>query len=183
MSTTMLGAVNDSFKKFLKDEFSSPPTVKTNPVFMNDEARMESSGLRKFHGRSYISVIYFYLSEKHAQKEQICGSIILYLREGVAYQLIKAMGFVTQNEKITEEGLADMCGELCNMLVGAFKNDVSNLGYKDLYMSAPEKYIDMVPQGVRLFDKNQKLYQEFSFYLWDVRAIVVDVVLADVPRK
>ena len=183
MSTTMLGAVNENFKKFMKDEFSSPPAVKTIPVFLNDFGRMEASGLRKFHGRSYISVIYFYLSEKHFAKNDICGSVVLYLREGVAYPLIKAMGYVGANEKITEEGLADMGGELCNMLVGTFKNDISNLGYKDIFMSAPEKYIDLVPDGVRLFDKGQKVYQEFSFFLWDVRAIVVDLVMADVPRK
>ncbi len=183
MTTAMMGAVNDNFKKILKDEFSSPPTVKTSPVIINDDACMEASGLRKFHGRSYISVAYFYLSEEHAKKNQVCGTLVLYVREGLAYQLIKAMGRVSQNEKITEENLANACAEACMILAEKFKKDIANLGYKELYAATPEKHMDMVSSGVRLFDKNQKFFQEFSFYLEDVRAIVVDVVLSDIPRR
>lgn len=183
MSTTMPGVVQESFKKFLKDEFSTSPSVNVNSVFMNDFGGMEASGLRKFHGRSYVSAVYFYLSEKHAEKKETCGTIVVYLRESVVFQLVKATSRLGQNEKITEEILLNASGEFSNTLAENLKKNLTNLGYKDLFVSPPEKRVDLFPEGVKVFDKGIKSYQEFSFYLWDVKAIVVDVIMSEVPRR
>lgn len=182
MNTAVINAVTESFKKSLKEDFSSPPTADTKSLLFNDFGGMQASGLRKFHGRSYVSVIYFYLSEKQSEKNEVFGTFVLYVRDSAAYALARSMGRTGQSEKNTEEVVMSAVGEICNIIAGNFKDGISNLGYKKLFTSTPQNYMDMVPQGAKVFDKGQKNYHEYNFYLGDVRAVVIDAVMADVPR-
>lgn len=183
LSKTMMGTVTEIFQKTSTENFSQGPTAKTRMIWIaeQDTDKMQVPAPDKFMGRCYISVITLHLSARHLEKKIPCGTVVLYVNQPVALQLLKSLKNFSGHD-ITEEQVIDYCGEFCNIIVGGFKNDLANLGYADLTISAPSNYINLVPEGAP-FEQKQEKYQEVTFYFWNEPALVVDITLAPIPMR
>ncbi len=172
LATTLMGTVSDTFESMCKEKLSSPPQLETRPVEA-ENGKVIISGFRKFAVKCYLSVIYFYLSEADKQKDKSCGCAVLYVKESGALNFVKAMEYMDA-ETATEEEIQDMCGEFCNVIVGAFRQDLVELGYTNLEMGTPINYRDSIPEGVPI-NKSQKDYQELRVFLFGANPVVMDI--------
>ncbi|MCA9407140.1 MAG: hypothetical protein KC733_00480 [Candidatus Omnitrophica bacterium] len=174
LATTMMGGVKSIFEKMSTLTFSQDPEFKEREIIEYD-SRWRVFGLEKFNSACYVAVINFYRSTADQELHKACGAFVLYIEEGNAAKLLKALGY----PDVDDEDLSimfDIVGELCNVLAGQFKNDLLGLGFPDLVMSAPQKYRNDVPDGVE-FEYEQTTYYELSFFLWKEKVFVIDATL------
>ena len=138
-------------------------------------SRMRVFGMEKFNGPCFISVINYYSSEVDLKAHKAGGAVVLYIEEGNAAKLLKALGFKKFDEE-DNDAVLKMCGEFCTLLAEDYKKELSSLGYKDLVLSAPSNYLNGVPEGVE-FSYDQYVKYEMSFYLWKQKTVVLDVTM------
>ena len=180
LNELVMKTVTEIFEKMSKEKFSRQPVTKRRPIIVEGEDRMMASGFFKNFGRSYISSINYYLTQGHAQRHKPSGTLVVYVSQIVAEQLFKSMNLLTKS-KVDDALLADLCGELCNMFAGDFKTKLVSAGYRDLLISSPVNFLDKSSEGVE-FNFDLDFYQEFQFYLYNEKAIVVDVALTALPK-
>lgn len=175
IATTLIEVVQDTFRKMGNVEFSKDPRFIKRDI-IEYESRMRVFGLEKFNGPCYVSSISYYSSQKHQEAHDACGTMNLFMEEGAAGKILKTLGYTGFDDE-DETMVLDNCGEFCNVLAGNFKNGLTNLGYKDLYLSAPIKEKNNLSKGAE-FPFSQYIYYETEFYLWKQKAVVVDIVMA-----
>ncbi|MCA9401611.1 MAG: chemotaxis protein CheX, partial [Candidatus Omnitrophica bacterium] len=146
LSTSIMSVVDETFKTMCNLSFTSEPKFGESEI-IEYESRMRVFGLEKFNGPCYVTVINFFLDDKKLQQEDPCGTMVVYFEEDCASKILKALGYQIFNED-DEETVMDNCGEFCNVIAGNFKNELVNLGYKELVINAPLKYRNDIPEGV-----------------------------------
>jgi len=182
LSDEMIATVTEIFGKMSHEKFSRPPTMKRRPIIVEGEnERMIASGFYKNFGSCYISSVNYYLSQHHADKHKPCGTLNLYLSQVVAAQVLAALNLLTK-AKVNDAILCDLCGELCNMFGGSFMNKLGEKGYRGLVASTPTNFMDKAPDGVE-FSFELDYYHEFQFYLYNEKAIVLDLALTAIPKR
>lgn len=172
-------SVKESLQSLADLELSSEPEVNDRDI-IEYQGKMRVFGLDKFNGPCYISVINFYRTAEEMKKEKAIGAYIFFVDVDVAERLFKSMGLEGMDPE-DDAIMFDGCGEVCNILAGALKNDLNMKGYKELVISAPSSHKNDVAGGVA-FSFDQYTKQEFVFELWNKKAFVVEVTLADVPN-
>ncbi|MHA1656551.1 MAG: chemotaxis protein CheX [Candidatus Heimdallarchaeota archaeon] len=178
IATTLMGCVQDTFKKMCNLTFSQDPDF-VEKELIEYESRMRTFGLEKFNGPCYVAAISFYLSPKEIEEHDALGALVLYIEAEVAEKLLKALGYDFDEED--EDLVLDNCGEFCNVIAGQFKNQLNSLGYKDLTISAPIKGKNDIRQGVEFSYDQYKLY-ESSYYFFKKKALVVVATMSSVPQ-
>ena len=138
-------------------------------------SRMRVFGMEIFNGPCYISVVNYYLSQKHLENHDSCGAFVLYLEEDNAGKFLKSLGQKGLNEN-DPTVMQDACGEFCNTLAGNFKNELSKFGYSNLISSAPQNYYNTIPEGVE-FHFSEYVKYETSFHFWKQKIMAVDVTI------
>ncbi|MBL8013523.1 MAG: chemotaxis protein CheX [Candidatus Omnitrophica bacterium] len=172
IATTLLGAVNQAVNGFLHVHSDQEPTVVPRPLLAEDKWYVSSFG--EFYDSSYISVIYFYRNSKDREANRFCGVFVLYLKEALAPNLIKAFGYKDTAET-NNEVVADITAELANNIAGVFKKDLSGLGYPELEISAPMKFKGSA--GWLSYPKNEKQYYRVTAFVWGQK-FALDVMVA-----
>ncbi len=174
VATTLMGCVKSALEKMCNVEFSQEPKFVEKEI-IEYNSRIRTFGLEKFDGPCHIIAINLYENENHLETKNACGAVILYFEEEMAKSLVKSAGQGLDSEDA--ETITNYCGEICNMVIDLFKNELSSFGYSDLTISAPLKYRNDVSEGVDFRYSEDKIY-ETSFYLNKQKAIVADVTLA-----
>lgn len=180
LNTTLMGCMEDILGKMSGVAATDQPQVRTIDI-IEYEGRMRVTGMEKFNAPSYVSVINYYLNQADLEKHRAKGSMVVFVDAENAGKLFKSLGFYVSDDE-DEASMMDACGELCNLLGGSFKNELSNMGFVDMSMSAPSNYRNTVMQGVE-YSQDQQTKQEFSFFYWKRKAIVVEVTMANIPEK
>lgn len=180
IATTIMGVVQDTFEKMCHASFSKPPEFVEKKI-IEYNSKMRVFGLEKFNGPCYASVINFYVNLHYQEKKETCGTFVLYVEEDIALRMLKELGYTGFNEE-DEDLIKDSCGEFGNVIAGNFKNELKEIGYSDLIISAPTTYKNDIPDGVD-FPYSQDKLCEIGFYLWKEKAIVIDMTMAAVPTK
>lgn len=180
LSTMAMEVVKDTFKKMLQVEFSAPPfAVEKNII--EYKSRMRVSPMEKFNAPAYVSYVNFYLSQKDLQAETAVGTFILCVKDVVVEKLSKA--FKLSSKDAENENLQmDNVAEFCNILAGNVSNELTKLGYANLFMSAPYKGMNAIPEGVP-FDYALYSKQEISFFFWNEKCMVVELCIGRVPLR
>lgn len=145
------------------------------------QGRMGSSGMEKFNGPTYVAGVSFFLSEQDRDKRRAKGALVLYLEASNAEKFFRGFGFPVPDEDDEEEASA-ACGKICALLAEKFKGKLSETGFPELFLSKPACNKNSLPDGVD-FSHDQKQKQEISFYFWKKKAMVVDITMADLPRR
>src|SRR3990172_6447999 len=159
IATTLIGCVQEIFTKTCHLTFSKEPEYVEREI-IEYNSRMRIFGLEKFNGPCYIAVVNFYLNKREYEAKNVQGVMVLYILEEIIEKLMKALNFegVGSNEEDVES-ILNGCGEFCNMIAGQFKNALPALGYSDLVISAPSKYVNDIPDGVEFHYGEYKLYE------------------------
>jgi len=171
------------FEKKSGEKFSQEPTssVKKIAVEATNRERMAASGFNKLLGRCFLSVITLYLSPAQVKSKKPCGTMVLYIRQSCAIQILKALGYV-KTEKATENELATFVSEFFTEIANNFNKALAQNGYGELTISDTTDFMDKAIGGAD-FPYAQSKYQEFRFFLWKQEAIILDVVLTPIPKK
>ncbi len=158
---------------------ASQPKMVKKPIteFMR---RMRVNGLSKFDEKTYISCVNFYENETAADNHKAVGAIVLYVPDGYVLKLFRQIEYpvLTDDEP---ESIADACGSLCNLIAGNFKNGLTQLGYKELYMTPFASFENEIINGID-YDPTQTQVYEITFDLGEERRLVVDLTMGLVPR-
>lgn len=174
LEATLLGSVNSVFAVTCKENFSKDPTIQSKPL-KRDNGKMHVSTGCRILVSGFVSVIYYYDSVRNRDKNKPCGAFILYVKESTVFKLLKAFGYISSDYE-DKDNIRDMCGELCNQLAGSFKQDLASTGYKNLEISVPRNYKDIVPGGV-FCPKRIKQYHEMDIFFEDSRAASIDLLI------
>ena len=122
-----------------------------------------------------------YKHETDADQHLALGAIILYIAENYCGKLIRKLEYPLFTDDDDPEYQLDACGTLCNLIAGNFKNGLTQLGYKELYMSYYSTYENEVINGVE-FDPTQTICYEINFEINGERRLVIDYTTGLVPR-
>ena len=159
---------------------SRTPVVKKMPItsFMD---RMRISGLSKFDERTYIGIINFYQDEESRKEEYCSGALIVYVPENYIDRLLRALDYPL-GEGDLDEMMEDACGTFCNLVAGAFKKGLRQLGYRDLCMSHFSTYVNDVLEGVSYDTEETEIYQ-IEFDINGEKSIVVDLTMGKIAHE
>lgn len=155
--------------------FYDSVTIDGDPVHHNAIIRRNVT-VRFNVFRESFAAVHLYLNPKAFDKKDCCGVVVLFVREDIAPELVKAIGQKGLDDD-DQEIILDAVGEFCNAIVGQFKEELRSFGYLDLMMSTPIKFRNDASDGIPFPYEERKLL-EISFYVKKDRAIVVNVVLA-----
>lgn len=160
-------------------DLSSPPRLnKKNIVeFMK---RMRVSGLSKFDEKTLLASVNFYANETDADNHKALGAIIVYIEENYASKLFRNLDYPLFDSDDTDT-LLDACGSFCNLIAGNFKAGLTQLGYKELYMSHFSTYENEVVNGVQ-YDLSQTQIYELTFDIKEEKRLVVELTMGILPR-
>ena len=160
---------------------TASPTTKTVDI-EEYEGRMRVNGIDKFQAPSYISTVVFYSSAGDAgQHRNAKGTVVLYVDHENAGKLFNGLGFRVPEDE-DDVSMMESCGKMADLIASTFKNRLVQQGYADLAKSAPSNYKNSVPEGVE-FSKDQTSKQEYCFFYWKRKAIIVEVALTPIPRR
>lgn len=179
IATTLMGCAQDTLQKTCQITLSQKPTFIKREIIEYD-SKMRLLGLEKFNGPCYLSSINFYLDQQHFSDKICCGVVALFVEEAFAEIVAKSFG---QKGLDCEdpEIIMDCSGEICNVIVGQFKNELRSFGYSNLVISAPIKAINDIPEGVD-FPYGEDSYYELSFVVKGEKVMVAIIVLAPIPN-
>ncbi len=155
--------------------FTQDPEVFEKDI-IEYNGRMRASGLEKFNGPSYAFVVTLYYSQYEYENKNACGALILYISEDIIERILKKMGHRDFDED-DQEFVVKECVEFCESIIGEVKKAMQPMGYREIVSSKPLGYKNEVLDGV-LYPHDQNKFQEISFYLWNKKALVVDLVVA-----
>jgi hypothetical protein len=159
---------------------TSPPENKELEID-EYEGRMKVVGLQKFETASFISVVNFYLNQVEMSRHKPKGVFVVYIDSENASKIYKILG-IRVDEDEDDISMMKACDELTQSFAEAFKNKLLEQGYIDLLMSEPVHFRNTALRGVE-FSPDQKIKFEFSFFYWKRKSIVIEISLADLPRK
>lgn len=142
--------------------------------------RMRISSVGKFDGKTYISTINFYETEEDLQGHTALGALILYIKEDYVFPLFQKLNYPDIDET-DEEAIEDACGTFCNLVAGNFKSGLTQLGYKELFMSHFSSYQNDILNGVEYHPDEKELY-EVSIRIRDEVCIILDLTMGPIPK-
>ncbi len=142
--------------------------------------RMRVSGIEKFDGVTYISVVYFYLNQEAMKEERPVGTLIVYMEDEYVEEFLRKLDYPKIDED-DQEAVEDACGTITNLIAGNFKSGLTQLGYQELMMSHFMSYRTEVINGVE-YDPSQTQKYEISFDVRNRRRIVAELVMGKVPK-
>lgn len=180
LMTTVMGVVEQTLAKMSGIMPTEAPQTKEADI-IEFYGRMRVMNMNDFNAPVYVSVVNYYLTQEDMNKGKAKGVLVLYVDAENASKLYKFLGFTVPDDE-DDESMLDGCGELCNLIGGALKNELANVGYVNLVMSAPEYYKNSVTDGVK-FSLDQKKKYQFSFFYWKRKTLVLEVSMADIPLK
>jgi hypothetical protein len=172
LSISLRGVVEEVLRSTVNLSFSREPEFSERAVIEYD-SRMRASGMEKFNAPCYVSAVSYYRDEARLKSSDACGVVVIYVEEELAGRLLLASGYKTVNEE-DEDAALDQCGELCNMIAGNFRKELSALGFGDLKTGAPVNHKNSIPSGVEFPYSQYKLGQT-EFYVLKQKALVVDL--------
>ncbi len=181
LMSKMMGILESQLSKMTGVIATSPPETKEKDI-VEYENRIRINGLEKFQAPSYISAINYYLNEADAKRAgKAKGALILYVDVENSGKIYKALALPFPDDE-DDASMMNCNGMLCKIIGDAFKNELVNMGYADLFMSAPDNYRSSIVDGVE-FSLDQKKMLEFSFFYLKRKSIVVELSLAGIPMK
>ncbi len=181
LMSKMMGILESQLSKMTGVIATSPPETKEKDI-VEYENRIRINGLEKFQAPSYISAINYYLNEADAKRAgKAKGALILYVDVENSGKIYKALGLPFPDDE-DDASMMNCNGAFCKIIGDAFKNELVNMGYVDLFMSAPDNYRSSIVDGVE-FSLDQKKMLEFSFFYLKRKSIVVELSLAGLPMK
>jgi hypothetical protein len=142
--------------------------------------RMRVWSLDKFRGKTFISVINFYMSDEDMENHKATGAVIVYIGEEYVMTLLKKLGYPELDED-NEEMLEDACGTFLNIVSAKFKEGMIQLGYRELVMSHFVSFQNEAINGIE-YDPKQKEKYEISFEIGGYKRIVFELTMGNVPR-
>ena len=153
---------------------SSKPKLTARPIisFMK---RMRVSGLEKFSGKTFLSVINFYRSDTDLKRRKTAGALVVYISEENIYHLVKQLDYPVENEE-DHAALMDSCGALTNLVAGSFKSGLIELGYQEIRMSHFSSYENTVIDGVE-YDPRESQYYEVVFEVQGQPCLTIDLTM------
>lgn len=123
IATSVLRAVSNALQSMYNIQLTELPRIYKEPVFSTE---LHASA------DDYVSVIKL----KHPPTYST-GFITLFITKDMATKLLEASGLGVE---FKPQEIADSCGELCNLVAGDFKMEMSKLGYSDIHISLPRVY-------------------------------------------
>ena len=142
--------------------------------------RMRVSGIEKFDGVTYISVVYFYINEDLMKQNQPVGTLIIYMEDEYVEEFLRKLDYPKIDED-DQDAVEDACGTICNLIAGNYKSGLTQLGYQELMMSHFMSYRGEVINGVE-YDRTQKQKYEICFEIKNQRRIVAELVMGKIPK-
>ena len=97
VATTLMTSVQTTLEKMYHLSLTQDPEFIEKEI-IEYNSRMRTFGLEKFNAPCYVSAINFYLSQKHLEKHDALGAMVLYINEDSALKLLKASGFKNVDE-------------------------------------------------------------------------------------
>lgn len=179
MSLAMAVAVRKIFREKAEVRFTREPVIEKKPIthFMR---RMRVDPMEKFNAPTVVSFIHFYKNRKDMDLRKPAGVLLCYVELAQLTNLLKMLEYPDIDDD-DEEQVEDACGALCNIIAGTFKNELVNLGYQPLEMSAFESYINSVLDGVAYPLKSLNKY-EVSYEIGGKKMLVTEMVMAPLIR-
>lgn len=179
MSLAMAVAVRKIFREKSQLRFTREPIIEKKPIthFMR---RMRVDPMEKFNAPTVVSYIHFYKNRKDMDLRKPAGVLLSYVELSQLLNLLKMLEYPDIDDD-DEEQVEDACGALCNIIAGAFKNELVNLGYEPLEMSAFESCINSVIDGVSYPLKSVNKY-EVSYEIGGEKMLVTEMVMAPLIR-
>ena len=176
-------ALSESVVKMFKErneiKFSQDPVIeKRNIIEYN--GMMRADGMEKFNEPTFISFINYFNSVANMEKNKAIGGIVVYIEQTYVTDLLKLLKYPLADDEDLE-ALADCCGTLCNIIAGAFKTEISNLGYVALEMSHFTSYRNRAVVGVP-FSYNEREKYELSFFIKNEKKLIIDMSMGIVPK-
>lgn len=159
---------------------TDPATHKLQNI-IEYQGRMSVTGMDKFNGPTHIAALSFYLNDQDKSKNRAKGAIALYLDAANTDKVLRAFGYSVNEDEEEEETLA-ACGKICTTIASKFKDALAQNGCQAIVLSDPVTGKNSIPEGID-FSTDQSQKNEFSFYFWKKKAMVVDVTLADIARR
>lgn len=179
LAISLADVVKHMFRKTGRTELSGDPLVQRKPVieYMH---RMRVFGMEKFETPTFISSVNYYLTEKDLYEHKTLGTVIIYVEQDYVGRLLRILQYPVIDED-DEDALKDACGTLCNVIAGQFKAEIVNLGYVDLHMSHFSSFRNSAFEGIE-FNSFQKEKYEISFFIGQIKRLVVEVTMGQIPK-
>lgn len=143
--------------------------------------KMRAEGMEKFNDPTFISAINYYLNKTDMEKNKAAGAIVTYIEQTYVTTLLKLLKYPLADDEDLD-ALADCCGTLCNIIAGAFKTEISRMGYIELEMSHFKSYRNKIISGVDFCYNERELY-EISFFIKDQKRLVIEVTMGILPKN
>ncbi len=172
-------SVTKMFRERNDIKFSQEPElVKRNIIEYN--GMMRADGMEKFNEPTYISFINYFNNPADMEKNKAIGGIVVYIEQTYVADLLKLLKYPAVDDD-DAEALSDCCGTLCNIVAGAFKTEISNMGYIELEMSHFTSYRNRAVVGLP-FSFNERDKYELSFFIKNEKRLIVDMSMGIVPK-
>lgn len=160
---------------------STDPATHKPQNIIEYQGRMSVTGMDKFNGPTHIAALAFYLNDQDKSKRRAKGAIALYLEASNTDKVLRAFGHSFNDDDEEEEALA-ACGKICATIAGKFRDALAQNGCPALVLSDPVTGKNSIPDGID-FSPDQSQKNEFSFYFWKKKSMVIDVTMADIARR
>jgi len=161
-------------------KFSQDPVIeKRNIIEYN--GMMRADGMEKFNEPTFISYINYFNNVNDMEKKKAIGGIVIYIEQTNVTDLLKLLKYPLADDEDLE-ALADCCGTLCNIIAGAFKTEISKMGYIELEMSHFTSYRNRAVVGAP-FSYNEREKYELSFFIKRKKSLVIDMTMGVVPKR
>ena len=161
-------------------KFAAKPTIERRDI-VEWNKKMTITGMEKFNGLTYISVVNYYLSDLDKQKQNTLGALILFVAEGNLPTFVSKLGFPKVDDENPDE-MKEGCGKVCNELSEAFKEKLISLGYPKLLNSDIQNHRNNVPQGVNFCYKEYDKF-EINFSIENRKVLSTELTLGVMPRS
>lgn len=158
-----------------REKLTQPPVVQAKPIVAVD-GQFKMSGFEKFAIRSYVGLVYFYADERDKVKNKAAAILAVYLKESALLKHLLSTGKIKPGgleEPIVEKACAEISQDFANTL----RPGLGELGVNAQEISAAVVFKDYIPGGVSV-PKGLKQFYEASIELWDIDAMIVDLILA-----
>ncbi len=179
MSLALAVAVRKILHEKARLQVSREPIIEKKPItqFMR---RMRVDPMEKFNAPTVVAIIHFYKTYEEMDLGKPTGVLLSYIELAYLSRLLKLMEYPEIDDD-DEEQVEDACGAVCNIIAGYFKNELIDLGYPHLEMSAFVSYINSVENGVEYPLKALNKY-EVNYEIDGRKRLVTEMVMSPMIR-
>lgn len=179
LALALTAAIKKIFYERAEAKFSQEPIIDKKPIIQFVK-RMRIDAMEKFNQTTIFSVVHYYKDVDHLERNLPIGCIIIYIEKKFVPELLRLLKY-PYIDYDDEAEVKDGCGAISNLIAGQFKKEFIALGYKDLEMSHFKSFINNVQDGID-FPKDEKESYEIGFHIDGIKRMVVDMVMADLPK-